>query len=500
MRGHVTCLGCLVLLVCLMLAAPSAQATVHDIQVGNNFFSPLGTTVQYGDTVRWTWDGGIPHSVTSEVDSPKSFDSGIESTAGFVFQIEIQASDGPGPFPYFCQVHASTMKDTIYVANPLVVPPGVDLYMLSDDGGSGDSTFATDTIPADFFDPGSDPFIPWGLWQGDQLSTTPSGVLDPASIAVARLDPMSLEVGETATVPVEIVALSLRSVDPVTVTYNGGQDPETWDVRVVLSGDPQPVGGMDVTRGCEEGGTFDLSLPVHPKFIFTPVDPPGSAVRIFIPPTPLQLHLADSANWVTAPVPFVNRVESDGTAAVDHDADPGTPDIPMPPTNFEFFVGPSPLDCIPEVPPVCFGLPLILLERATDPTSQLRLLPAVTFVENVGAAELPDGSCVITTELCALDLGGTYAGDGTQCFGLPPIECCAGDRGNVDASPDEQPTLGDLTVMVDHLFIGLEPLECWEEGNVDESIPEGPGSVTLSDLTVLIDHLFISLAPLPPCP
>lgn len=81
-----------------------------------------------------------------------------------------------------------------------------------------------------------------------------------------------------------------------------------------------------------------------------------------------------------------------------------------------------------------------------------------------------------------------------------PSGCCQGNRGNTDGSIEDNPTLGDLTVMIDHLFISLDPIDCWEEANVDESQPEGAGSVTLGDLTVMIDNLFISLAPMPPCP
>ncbi|MBD3257505.1 glucose dehydrogenase [candidate division GN15 bacterium] len=83
----------------------------------------------------------------------------------------------------------------------------------------------------------------------------------------------------------------------------------------------------------------------------------------------------------------------------------------------------------------------------------------------------------------------------SQC-GVEP--CCSGPSvGNVDGSPDDAVTLGDLTVLIDHLFISLAPLDCPEEGNTDES---PGGEVTLGDLTVLIDHLFISLDPLPACP
>jgi hypothetical protein len=58
-------------------------------------------------------------------------------------------------------------------------------------------------------------------------------------------------------------------------------------------------------------------------------------------------------------------------------------------------------------------------------------------------------------------------------------------------------TMGDLTVLIDHLFISFTPLWCDAEGNTDMS-PDG--LITMGDLTVLIDHLFISFTPLPACP
>ena len=75
--------------------------------------------------------------------------------------------------------------------------------------------------------------------------------------------------------------------------------------------------------------------------------------------------------------------------------------------------------------------------------------------------------------------------------------CCIGNRGNVDASPDDAVSLGDLTALIDMLFISLNPAECLEEANVDAS-PDG--AVSLGDLTALIDVLFISLNDPPPCP
>jgi hypothetical protein len=76
-----------------------------------------------------------------------------------------------------------------------------------------------------------------------------------------------------------------------------------------------------------------------------------------------------------------------------------------------------------------------------------------------------------------------------------PCGCCA-VMGNVDGSGDGLVTMGDLTVLIDNLFITLTPLACNDEGNVDLS-PDG--LVTMGDLTVLIDNLFITLSPLPTC-
>ena len=81
---------------------------------------------------------------------------------------------------------------------------------------------------------------------------------------------------------------------------------------------------------------------------------------------------------------------------------------------------------------------------------------------------------------------------------VPAEHCCTGPSvGNVDGSPDNEITLGDLTVMIDHLFVSFDAIECIEEGNIDFS-PDN--EITLGDFTRLIAHLFVDFEPLPPCP
>ena len=80
---------------------------------------------------------------------------------------------------------------------------------------------------------------------------------------------------------------------------------------------------------------------------------------------------------------------------------------------------------------------------------------------------------------------------------VPSTSCCTGMVGNVDNSPDDAVTLGDLTALIDLLFISLSDPICMDEANANRS-PDN--KLSLGDLTALIDYLFISLAPLGPCP
>ena len=114
MRIYYCSVLAVILLAVAILFVPSANATIHEIQVGNFFFSPLNTVVTQGDTVRWVLVTGT-HSTTSDGSSPKAWDSGISGVAGVLLELEFTTSDPPGDYPYHCTVHAATMKDTLRV-------------------------------------------------------------------------------------------------------------------------------------------------------------------------------------------------------------------------------------------------------------------------------------------------------------------------------------------------------------------------------------------------
>jgi hypothetical protein len=155
--------------------------------------------------------------------------------------------------------------------NSVTLPPGDDGWQTGIPVGQVESKvdFATTPIPMNFFGAGSDQYTGTVTLRGQALSTNPPGALGSTDTIVHRLATANLRVGCSDTVPIEIVALNLVSCGPITVTYNNGQNPESWIVHARLSTQPQQTGFMTITLTHPDGGTFDSSLPVSPQLTLT---------------------------------------------------------------------------------------------------------------------------------------------------------------------------------------------------------------------------------------
>jgi len=79
--------------------------------------------------------------------------------------------------------------------------------------------------------------------------------------------------------------------------------------------------------------------------------------------------------------------------------------------------------------------------------------------------------------------------------------CCVGTVGDVDGRGGDVPTIGDISLLIDHLFINLPALECYPEADADQSggAQPIPDDITIGDITRLIDFLYLTGTPLPGC-
>ena len=219
------------------------------------------------------------------------------------------------------------------------VAPGIDLFT-TPSGGATSQDFSADPIPAGFFGPGSDPFAGNIVLRGVPIA--PASPLGPTDVIVQRKAAAILpNPGDATTVPIEIVALSLVSSNPITVSYNGGLTPEPWNVSVCLSSaSPQPQGSMTIRTvpcACSEGGTFSSTLPVLPKLVFTRVSPPATVTMDYgaMAKVPIQ-YQTPTGHWLPNDPGGMGLLSVPAGLSVDHDCNSGTAaktNLP-PTTNF----------------------------------------------------------------------------------------------------------------------------------------------------------------------
>ena len=88
------------LLIMLLSLATFSYAAVHDVSIVNFAYEPQNLTIQEGDSVRWTNNDGVAHTVTS-TDDPPVFDSG-NMASGEIFIYHFTSA---GSYDYFCEIH-----------------------------------------------------------------------------------------------------------------------------------------------------------------------------------------------------------------------------------------------------------------------------------------------------------------------------------------------------------------------------------------------------------
>jgi hypothetical protein len=74
--------------------------------------------------------------------------------------------------------------------------------------------------------------------------------------------------------------------------------------------------------------------------------------------------------------------------------------------------------------------------------------------------------------------------------------CCSGRSGDANGASGDEPTIGDVSTLIDVLFIGNDwgAIPCVAEADVNQSggVYPTPADVTIGDVSYLIDYLFIT--------
>jgi hypothetical protein len=125
---------------------------------------------------------------------------------------------------------------------------------------------------------------------------------------------------------------------------------------------------------------------------------------------------------------------------------------------------------------------------------QGRLPSGLTIGDDGEISGTPTEEGLFVARLGCIDYGAGRADSRSYDIQIHPESCCQGKVGDVNSVGGEEPTIGDVSLMIDMLFIyGTQP-ECLSETDINQSGGAYPDAadITIGDISILIDHLFIS--------
>jgi hypothetical protein len=178
----------------------------------------------------------------------------------------------------------ATAANTIYA--------GTDIWQTQGDG----RTYTDLNLPAGFFCAASAPFAGRVALAGVPIVTDPAGALGKADTVIERLGDTTFNASGIATVNAVVRAISFKSTAPITVAGCPGS--AYWDVRSVATSTQTPF-LITIRRSSPTaaGGTFDSTVVVTPKLIFTQQ---GSGLQRSLDQQPVTFT-TQGAEWTHRP-------------------------------------------------------------------------------------------------------------------------------------------------------------------------------------------------------
>lgn len=155
-----------------------------------------------------------------------------------------------------CTTSAARADDVIAGHDLFLTRPGTSI------------NFADNPVPGGFFDEGSEEFSGSVELQGVRLGTYQGVATGDMDTIVRRLRDAILPepFPSMDTIDIEVVALSLESVEPIAVIVNGRV--QLWDMHVGLSESASSTGTMGITHQSAAGGVFDTTFQIQALLTF----------------------------------------------------------------------------------------------------------------------------------------------------------------------------------------------------------------------------------------
>jgi hypothetical protein len=214
-----------------------------------------------------------------------------------------------------------------FAADPAQGPiqRGVDLWMTV--AGFAKTSFAEEPIPAGFFCEGSRAFTGAVTFKGIPIAMEPARSLGAIDTVVRRLDDATFDAKGQATTRIQLLALSLASVQPIETSCG------KYDVAVRLAAGEQPVTTMRIFRSEPLGGTYSAPLALNVQAVFTPVAGNANPRRELT--RRITLGPGSHSVWT-----YVDTAQYRYGVKIDTDGD-GKPDTVLPPSS-NFLAGVEP--------------------------------------------------------------------------------------------------------------------------------------------------------------
>lgn len=216
-----------------------ADAVTHEVQVGDNFFSPNDLTINVGDTVRWSYSGSRMHDVTAD-----DFSWGSQTSSSFTYE---RTFNSVGEVLYHCTVHSAPGRDINSFQNGRLNVVEATGQSVAINVGMSDAWFDPATSGQGFFiiawEDVQTMFLSWFTFDTVRPPEEVTAILgEPGHRWVTAQGPFS---GDTATLEVFLTSGGV---------FDAADPPATTDQL--------PIGMITITwSSCAEGVlTYDLPL------------------------------------------------------------------------------------------------------------------------------------------------------------------------------------------------------------------------------------------------